>query len=180
MTRREQVIRNWSQRDCDSWSKAAKQIAVTLGTDRRLRAKTQQRGGWNYKAFCIVGGLKKRGGWVKDTIRARDIMALLRKQNYRCAYTGAELTPSNTAADHYLPLDRGGTHSITNIRLVTKEVNRAKGTLSFDEFLAMCLSVIQTHEARLRLGHHDSLKEPNLFDGIAEEGDDAHGAARAA
>jgi 5-methylcytosine-specific restriction endonuclease McrA len=51
------------------------------------------------------------------------------------------------SADHLVPVKNGGTHDIENIRLVCQEVNQAKGTLSFEAFVAMCRDVIAHAES---------------------------------
>lgn len=80
---------------------------------------------------------------MKATVKPSDVLSLLEKQEYKCAYSGLELTPDNISADHFIPVSRGGHHTIDNIRLVTGEVNRAKGTMSFDEFVKMCKAVAE-------------------------------------
>jgi 5-methylcytosine-specific restriction endonuclease McrA len=79
---------------------------------------------------------------MSKRIKATDIRKKLNEQNFRCAYTGDELTPKNVSADHLAPISRGGSHALDNIRLVTMEVNAAKGTLSLDEFVALCRKVV--------------------------------------
>lgn len=69
------------------------------------------------------------------------VLQLLRKQNYRCALTGAMLTPENSALDHIKPISADGSNAIENLQWVTEEVNRAKGVMSQSEFVAMCQSV---------------------------------------
>jgi hypothetical protein len=71
-----------------------------------------------------------------------NVLKLLEYQGYRCALTGRRLTPQDTALDHIVPIRRGGEHLIENTQVLHKEVNRAKGSQSNDEFLAMCLEVV--------------------------------------
>ena len=75
-------------------------------------------------------------------ICTRDLLNLLAAQHYRCALTGRVLEPANAAMDHMLPVSRGGRHLIENIQLLEKSVNRAKGTMTNEEFLAMCRDVV--------------------------------------
>lgn len=77
-----------------------------------------------------------------------EIRELLQQQNFRCALTGQVLTPDNFVLDHIIPVAHGGTFSIDNCQLVTKEVNRAKHTMSQADFLAMCQNVVR-HQANL-------------------------------
>lgn len=80
----------------------------------------------------------------RQTIKPRQILALLKKQDYRCAYTGDLLTPDEVGADHVIPISKGGPHQIENIALVTQAVNTAKGTMTLDEFISMCRKVVRT------------------------------------
>lgn len=103
---------------------------------------------WSKKAHQISNNLKTRKGAEMtakaDRITPKDILQLLETQQYRCAYTGEELTPDNVSADHIIPLKRGGEHSLKNICLVTRAANQAKGTLALDEFRDLCRKVV-TH-----------------------------------
>jgi hypothetical protein len=79
---------------------------------------------------------------TKASVKPKDILALLHKQGFRCEYTGDELTPETVAADHMLPVSRGGGHDLENIALVTRVVNSAKGTMTVAEFVGMCRKVV--------------------------------------
>jgi 5-methylcytosine-specific restriction endonuclease McrA len=72
-----------------------------------------------------------------------NVLKLLEYQGYRCALTGRRLTPQDTALDHIVPIRQGGEHLIENTQVLHKEVNRAKGSLSNEEFLAMCREVVR-------------------------------------
>ena len=69
---------------------------------------------------------------------------MLESQEYKCALSGRDLTPENCALDHIMPLSRGGAHEIENAHLVTDQVNRAKGVMTAEEFVAMCCDVAET------------------------------------
>lgn len=45
------------------------------------------------------------------------------------------------AMDDIIPLSRGGSHEIDNLWVVEHLVNSAKGTMTVDEFIAMCRDV---------------------------------------
>jgi len=84
----------------------------------------------------------------KRVVKASDIMAKLREQDFRCYYTGDELTPDNVSADHIVALSAGGSHHIDNVCLVLSEVNRMKGTLSVERFVELCRMVVEHAERR--------------------------------
>lgn len=67
---------------------------------------------------------------------------LLEYQQYRCALTGRRLTPETAALDHIVPIRLGGAHVIENAQVLHKDVNRAKGVLTNEEFLTICREVV--------------------------------------
>lgn len=81
-------------------------------------------------------------GKQRNNLNQRTLRELIKRQEYRCALSGLELTPEATALDHKLPVSRGGSHDLDNVWLVHTDVNRAKGTLTVEEFVAMCERVV--------------------------------------
>jgi len=76
-----------------------------------------------------------------SSISMQDILSLIEHQGYRCALSDRELTPETAALDHVMPVSRGGEHQIENAQVLHKEVNRAKGTLTNEEFVQLCCEV---------------------------------------
>ena len=82
-------------------------------------------------------GLRGERSWEK-------IRRLLESQNYICPYTGKKLTIGvNASIDHKLPRSKYPTlvGSIENYEWVDEDINRAKRTMTKDEFIAMCKTV---------------------------------------
>jgi len=71
------------------------------------------------------------------------VMSLLNEQSYSCALTGRTLTPETAALDHIVPIQRGGKHALENTQVLHNDVNRAKGTMTNEEFVAMCGDVVR-------------------------------------
>jgi 5-methylcytosine-specific restriction endonuclease McrA len=71
-------------------------------------------------------------------IKASELLTLIDEQGYRCALTGRELTPDTSAVDHINPVSKGGDHAISNMQVLHRQVNQAKGTMTQSEFIAMC------------------------------------------
>ena len=82
----------------------------------------------------------------EKNIKPKEISALIEQQEYRCALSGRTLTPETASIDHIVPLSRGGEHAIHNLWAVHHQINAAKGTLTADDFLAMCRDVIRQQE----------------------------------
>jgi len=74
-------------------------------------------------------------------VNPRAILQILERQRYRCALTARALTPETASLDHIVPVCRGGQHRINNTQVLERSVNRAKGTLTNDEFVALCSEV---------------------------------------
>lgn len=87
-----------------------------------------------------------------------DLRALWDAQDGRCGLTGRELVPEAGDAngladdgpqlDHIVPIARGGTHDLSNLRWVCAAANRAKRDLLDDEFFALCRSVVRSYIIR--------------------------------
>lgn len=73
--------------------------------------------------------------------KASELKQLLRTQDFRCALSGVKLTPSTSVLDHIEAMSTGGTNQIENLQWLHVDVNRAKGTQSQEEFIAMCRRV---------------------------------------
>jgi 5-methylcytosine-specific restriction endonuclease McrA len=75
-------------------------------------------------------------------ITATNVLQLLEWQGYRCALTGRLLTPETASLDHIVPVRHGGEHRIENVQVLHKEVNRAKSTMTNEEFVQLCREVV--------------------------------------
>lgn len=93
---------------------------------------------------CWFGDMSaNRTGTTKN---AKMLEELWDEQGGCCFYTGEALVEGATASvDHQLPVSRGGTHERENLKWVTKKVNVAKGTLTHEEFVALCALITQQH-----------------------------------
>lgn len=70
-----------------------------------------------------------------------DLVRIIRRQNFLCAYSGEPLTPENVGADHRVPASKGGGEGPDNIVLVLGTINRMKGALDLEEFVYLCRKV---------------------------------------
>jgi 5-methylcytosine-specific restriction endonuclease McrA len=68
---------------------------------------------------------RKLGGGGTHT-RA-DLAAILKAQNYRCAYCDADLRKVKRHVDHIKPLSSGGSNDKTNIQYLCQPCNLSKG-----------------------------------------------------
>lgn len=145
------VPRSWDE----ALAKAASSINQkwSIGKPRSL-LRPGRKTGWELKRYwsercnSIAKSLRTRamGNGTNSNVKPRDLLGLLGRQQYRCALTGDELTPENTTADHKIPVSRGGSHELDNIALVTAKANAAKGTMTTEEFVALCRRVASYHD----------------------------------
>lgn len=100
-----------------------------------------------YTAWLIeqrhVGRRRRRA----ETVACGDVMRLLQAQGYRCALSGRTLTPETAALDHIVAISRGGEHCIANAQVLHRDVNRAKGVMSTEDFVALCRDVVSWADA---------------------------------
>ena len=83
---------------------------------------------------------------------AKRLLLLMDQQEYRCALTGRELTADNAALDHLQACANDGRHIMSNVRWVHEQANKAKGTMSDEEFYQLCLDVVNHHAAQTQRG----------------------------
>ena len=81
----------------------------------------------------------------KDQATRSQILELLERQQYRCALSGDALSPDDAELDHVVPVTKGGDNSINNIQIVTKRINRMKGAMTNEQFVAACCRVAACH-----------------------------------
>ena len=88
-------------------------------------------------------------GEIKNATR-EELRQLIERQGYKCSLTGVELDPRTAELDHVVPVSDGGDHSITNLQVLHKAVNRMKGAMSNDEFVRWCKMVARSDDAPRR------------------------------
>lgn len=76
-----------------------------------------------------------------------NVLKLLAWQSYCCALTGRTLTPETASLDHVVPVRSGGEHRIENTQVLHRDVNRAKTTMTTDEFIRLCREVVEYSSA---------------------------------
>ena len=84
------------------------------------------------------------------TVSRQQLERILKAQKYRCFLTGRPLTPSDGSVDHLVPLSRGGSQDVSNLRLVTRGANHAKSNLLLQEVVARCRDVVAEERRRKR------------------------------
>jgi hypothetical protein len=86
--------------------------------------------------------LRKKGRSYEMCPEAIDLWKLALNQRLKCKYSGLKLTKKNISIDHILPLSKGGDSDISNLCLVTKEVNYMKHTMGAEEFIDLCKIIV--------------------------------------
>jgi 5-methylcytosine-specific restriction endonuclease McrA len=112
---------------------------------RKRQTPSYQRGHGFFRSRLLFSTGVRRSQAGRPDFTAWDLAILWKRQRGRCALTGERLDRSNAHLDHVVPVRRGGTNSLSNVRWVTEAANRAKHTLLDSELLELCAQVIATH-----------------------------------
>lgn len=75
----------------------------------------------------------------------KELARLYKDQKGYCALSGRRLQKGLIHLDHILPLSKGGTDEIGNLRWVCKDANLAKRALTDFEFIKLCCDVAKLH-----------------------------------
>jgi hypothetical protein len=117
----------------------AKQHGVSRDTVvSHLSEQSKRRGFANLNEAKRHFGFKGVVSDTQDKVSATTLKAILEIQGYKCALSGKRLTPEIAVLDHKIPLSRGGTNDASNLQWLDSEVNKAKGAMDCQEFIAMC------------------------------------------
>jgi 5-methylcytosine-specific restriction endonuclease McrA len=120
-------------------SGAARSLGVTKKTlQKKLAKEMRKRGVSDIREIRTADQVCSGNSVTKVSL-----LQLIESQDYRCGISGVELTPETAALDHITPVSKGGEHVIENVMWVHHEINRMKGVLPIDEFVALCRKVTQ-------------------------------------
>jgi len=82
--------------------------------------------------------------FCEGEVTSSSLLELIKSQGFKCALSGLPLTPTLAALDHKVPISKGGTHELSNLWWVHKDINAAKAQTNSAEFIAMC-KLVATH-----------------------------------
>lgn len=115
-------------------------LRSTKNVGREIKKLAKKLGFSSVSAMKNDAGINA-GASGKSSATYRELMQLIEQQGHRCALTGKVLTPQTARLDHKHPVSQGGSHDINNLHWVLETVNTAKGTMSLDQFVGMCIDV---------------------------------------
>ena len=98
----------------------------------------------------------------ESTVGRTRLKKLLADQGYKCALSGRQMTAKTASLDHKHPISRGGSNEPSNVQFVVDEVNLSKGTMTNEEFIILCLDVVNHARAS---GVIDSIAGPRAAQG---------------
>ena len=93
--------------------------------------------------FAIRQEVGAGGVTLRGPVNVANVLRLLKCQHYRCALTGRSLTPDMASLDHIVPVRCGGKHLVENTQVLHRDVNRAKTTMTNEEFIRLCREVVE-------------------------------------
>ena len=136
--------------------------------ERRLRCKNEGLCIYNCgnkpvngRKICKTCMLKERAAYcLGSRKRWKELLDVLSVQDGRCIYSGIDIQVGvNGEVDHRVPRCRGGADEIGNLQWVHEMVNEMKGGHSEEEFLGMCLKIVENNQEKLgieKIAYHDN------------------------
>lgn len=118
---------------------ASRLLGVSKRQFGRSINKIVARLGENSVYDCFQGH-KRRSS---ESATATELKEILERQDYRCALSGVTLKPERAELDHKIAVSKGGCHKAENLQWLERNVNRAKGTMSNEDFIEMCRRVAE-------------------------------------
>lgn len=114
---------------------------------KRRRRKTSPERTFTRRTANIYNAQKRRaaraGAGLDYTLdRLRTLARAALENPEGCWYCSGPMTEANLSADHAQPVSRGGSWSLSNVRVVCGRCNRAKGSLTWTEYMSL-LSVVR-------------------------------------
>jgi hypothetical protein len=127
---------------CDfSCRDAAKLLAVSSASFMKALDRVFKEQFGNPKTK-VLSAILRDSRKPNEVATAAELMGLIEQQEFRCAISGAKLTPSNSVLDHIIPVANGGGNGIENLQWVRRNVNTMKATMSQEEFLKICRRIV--------------------------------------
>lgn len=96
--------------------------------------------------YVKIRGFSQRSNQMPQ-FTVEDVLATFGEQP-TCYLTGKPLEidkPRSYQFDHKVPVSKGGTNTIDNLGLCTREANQAKSDMTHDEFIELCKTVLIHH-----------------------------------
>lgn len=119
--------------DWEKWVETNKNFPtndrVDLNNHEELYVKTPHGGHIRYISVVICD----YKGTPKSNVKI-SINSLLKRENYKCAYTGEPIHLGNANIDHVIPTSRGGDNSWENVVACKKKINSQKDNKTPEEF----------------------------------------------
>lgn len=103
------------------------------------------------QGFCYNYGKRRRTRKNYPLLNLDEVKKKL-GDNPICYLTGEPIDLSDMkkySLDHIVPISKGGKSTLDNLGLATKETNQAKSDLTKEEFLALCVKVLQHNSYRV-------------------------------
>lgn len=76
---------------------------------------------------------RRKGAKVVKKVNIRRVIETCQD---RCQFCGVDTSTGGRHIDHIFPLKRGGTHEESNLQVLCAKCNRAKSTMTMEEFVA--------------------------------------------
>lgn len=118
--------KNWRVKDCKPCESKAAKVWYKA-------AKKRDPIKWRIQVLRLNRSKQITIDWVESE---------LDKQHHKCALSGRPIDILTLEVDHIVPRSKGGSDELSNLRLVCRAANAAKGELTDDELLLLCQEII--------------------------------------
>jgi len=124
---------------------SARQVAIEMGvcssTAQDQLFHSAKKLGYEKTEDLAIDTTPRTQRTKKGKATSHELLKLIKKQEYSCQLSGVVLEPGVAALDHNIPVSSGGTDCLENLQWVSVAVNKAKGSMSQEEFITMCKRV---------------------------------------
>lgn len=99
---------------------------------------------WNKKFRAAVSDFSNGGKIVQEKYGYQDVIKAWGGTKVKCYLTGKEIDimTDNYQLDHKIPIAKGGTNEISNMRPVLPYANLSKSDMTIEEYLNLCKTVL--------------------------------------
>jgi len=118
--------------------------------NRKFKVKKEISSSLRKRLYEKVRGFLRSGANMNQPFTLEDVIAKF-GDNPTCYITGQSIDidkPRTYNFDHIIPVSKGGSNSLDNLGICTREANMSKNDMTYEEFVNFCKMVVKQAEAQ--------------------------------